>query len=171
MHAQGRTQPLVATLALVCAGPAWGHGLAPAWMLLGIFSDRWCRCFSRSLNETEMRVEPDGLGKGPCGLLCSREPPPHGGPRAALRKAICHGAWALLLLWNLLGTPVPPLSLVGEGGKGMGRALVNADLRASGLKSTDLRGKQVLGKPGAGQGPKAPFPLIPLPRIPANPHL
>ena len=63
------------------------------------------------------------------------------------------------------------VDLVREGGKGMGRALVNADLRASGLKSTDLRGKQVLGKPGAGQGPKAPFPLIPLPRIPANPHL
>ena len=78
--------------------------------------------------------------------------------------------------WDL-GCPGHPVSdsevlrFGGGGGKGMGRALVNADLRASGLKSTDPRGKQVLGKPGAGQGPKAPFPLIPLPRIPASPHL
>lgn len=50
-------------------------------MLLGILSERWCHCFSRGLNKTEMQVEPDDLGKGPCGLLCSRELPPHGVPQ------------------------------------------------------------------------------------------
>ena len=81
MCAECRAQPLVAVVsppALVCAGPAC---LGPAWTLLGIFSERWWCCFSWGLNETEMQVESDHLGKGLCGLLCSRELPPHGVPQ------------------------------------------------------------------------------------------
>lgn len=81
MCAECCAQPLVAVVSppvLVSAGPAC---LGPAWMLLGLLSERWYRCCSRGLNETEMQVEPDDLGKGPCGLLCPRELPPHGVPQ------------------------------------------------------------------------------------------
>lgn len=58
-------------------------------------------------------------GKGPCGLLCSREPPPHRGPAGCAQESPCLGV-GVLHAQTFRGTPVPPLS--GQGGRCCGDA-------------------------------------------------